>query len=236
MCPALSLEVATSEGVSWETASLRPPRLPAAGRRHKALVGTGQPGMNTPGGAVKAADNTRFANVVLPYLDDAYALARWVMGNRADAEDVVQEACLRALRGISGYSGGNGRAWTLAIVRNAAYDWLRKNRPAAIVPVEDIESAERLSSRDHAAVAPPVDPETALIAKADELRLQAAIEGLPTTFRETLVLRDVQGLGYREIAEITGVPIGTVMSRLARARERLIETLGAENHFGSGEK
>jgi RNA polymerase sigma factor (sigma-70 family) len=235
MCPALSLEVATLEGVSWETASLHPPRLPAARRRHMAVVSTGQSGRNTPGGAVKA-DNTRFANVVLPHLDDAYALARWVMGNRADAEDVVQEACLRALRGISGYSGGNGRGWTLAIVRNAAYDWLRKNRPAAIVPVEDIESAERLSSRDHAAVAPPVDPETALIAKADELRLQAAIEGLPTVFRETLVLRDVQGLGYREIAEITGVPIGTVMSRLARARERLIETLGAEKHVGSREK
>jgi RNA polymerase sigma factor (sigma-70 family) len=177
---------------------------------------------------VKGADNTRFANVVLPHLDDAYALARWVMGNRADAEDVVQDACLRALRGISGYSGANGRAWTLAIVRNAAYDWLRKNRPAAIVPVDDLESVERLAPRDHVAVAPPVDPETALIAKSDELRLQAAIEELPTVFRETVVLRDVQGLGYREIAEITGVPIGTVMSRLARARERLIERLGAE--------
>ncbi len=185
---------------------------------------------------MRAADNTRFANVVLPHLDDAYALARWVMGNRADAEDVVQEACLRALRGISGYSGGNGRAWTLAIVRNAAYDWLRKNRPAAIVPVDDLESAERLSPRDHAAAAQPVDPETALIARADELRLQAAIEELPTVFRETLVLRDVQGLGYREIAEITGVPIGTVMSRLARARERLIETLGAEKPAGSRKK
>lgn len=175
------------------------------------------------------ADNTRFANVVLPYLDDAYALARWVLGNRADAEDVVQDACLRALRGISGFSGANGRAWTLAIVRNAAYDWLRKNRPAAIVPVEDLEKVERVASRDNAAVAPAQDdPETALIARADELRLQAAIEGLPAVFRETLVLRDVQGLGYREIAEITGVPIGTVMSRLARARDRLIETLGAE--------
>jgi RNA polymerase sigma factor (sigma-70 family) len=178
---------------------------------------------------VSRPDNTRFANVVLPHLDDAYALARWVLGNRADAEDVVQEACLKALRGISGFSGSNGRAWTLAIVRNAAYDWLRKNRPAAIVPVEDLEKVERLAARDNAAVASAQDdPETALIARADELRLHAAIEGLPTVFRETLVLRDVQGLGYREIAEITGVPIGTVMSRLARARDRLIETLGAE--------
>jgi RNA polymerase sigma-70 factor (ECF subfamily) len=232
MYPALSLET-----VAWKTVSIRPPRLPAAGRRNMALVHSGQPGRNTtgPGGVVKGADNTRFANVVLPHLDDAYALARWVMGNRADAEDVVQDACLRALRGISGYSGANGRAWTLAIVRNAAYDWLRKNRPAAIVPVDDLESAERLAPRDHAAVAPPVDPETALIAKSDELRLQAAIEELPTVFRETVVLRDVQGLGYREIAEITGVPIGTVMSRLARARERLIERLGAKD-VGSREK
>jgi RNA polymerase sigma factor (sigma-70 family) len=200
-----------------------------------ALARAGQPGKNEAGhetgcgGGVSRADNTRFANVVLPHLDDAYALARWVMGNRTDAEDVVQEACLRAWRGISGFSGANGRAWTLAIVRNAAYDWLRKNRPAAMVQVEDLEQVEHLKARDSAAVAQgPDDPETALIARADELRLQAAIEALPAVFRETLVLRDVQGLGYREIAEITGVPIGTVMSRLARARDRLIETLGAE--------
>jgi RNA polymerase sigma factor (sigma-70 family) len=178
---------------------------------------------------VSRADNTRFANVVLPHLDDAYALARWLLGNRADAEDVVQDACVRALRGISGFSGANGRAWTLAIVRNAAYDWLRKNRPAAIVAVDDLEKVERLSSAANPAVTPaPDDPEAALIARADEERLQAAIEDLPTAFRETLVLRDVQGLGYREIAEITGVPMGTVMSRLARARDRLIEMLGAE--------
>jgi RNA polymerase sigma-70 factor (ECF subfamily) len=176
---------------------------------------------------VSRADDRRFADVVLPHLDDAYALARWVLGNRADAEDVVQEACLRALRGISGFSGANSRAWTLAIVRNAAHDWLRRNRPAAIVAVDDLEKVERLRARENAAASPPPDdPETALIARADELALQAAIEGLPTAFRETLVLRDVQGLGYREIAEITGVPIGTVMSRLARARDRLIETLG----------
>jgi RNA polymerase sigma factor (sigma-70 family) len=196
-----------------------------------ALSHAGRPGSNETGsgGAVSRADNTRFANVVLPHLDDAYALARWLLGNRADAEDVVQDACVRALRGISGFSGAHGRAWTLAIVRNAAYDWLRKNRPAAIVAVDDLEKVERLSSRDDALVAPaPDDPEAALIARADEERLQAAIEDLPTAFRETLVLRDVQGLGYREIAEITGVPMGTVMSRLARARDRLIEMLGAE--------
>jgi RNA polymerase sigma factor (sigma-70 family) len=216
---------------TYEMSPIRPVLLPAGNVRNMAFAPAGRPGRNETGsgGAVSRADNTRFANVVLPHLDDAYALARWVLGNRADAEDVVQEACLRALRGISGFSGANGRAWTLTIVRNAAYDWLRKNRPAAIVQVDDLEKVERLASRDNAAIAPAQnDPETALIARSDEQQLYAAIEGLPAAFRETLVLRDVQGLGYREIAEITGVPIGTVMSRLARARDRLIETLGAK--------
>jgi RNA polymerase sigma factor (sigma-70 family) len=168
----------------------------------------------------------RFANVVIPHLDDAYSLARWVTGNRADAEDVVQEACLRAFRGIGGFTGGNGRAWVLTIVRNAAYDWLRKNRPPAIVHVDDLEAVERMRPADDAA--PGADnPEAALIARADEVKLEAAIASLPAIFRETLVLRDVQGLDYREIATITDVPIGTVMSRLARARRRVIEMLGA---------
>ena len=171
---------------------------------------------------------TRFANVVMPHLDDAYGLARWVTGSRADAEDVVQEACLRAFRGIAGFSGGNGRAWVLAIVRNAAYDWMRKNRSPTVVHVDDLEAIERMQAPEDAASTTGESPEAALIARADEARLEAAIAGLPTVFRETLVLRDVQGLDYREIAAITGVPIGTVMSRLARARGRVIATLGAD--------
>jgi RNA polymerase sigma-70 factor, ECF subfamily len=171
---------------------------------------------------------TRFNNVVMPHLDDAYGLARWVTGNRADAEDVVQEACLRAFRGIAGFSGGNGRAWVLAIVRNTAYDWLRKNRSATVVHVDDLEAIERMQAPEDAASTAGESPEAALIAKVDEARLETAIAGLPTVFRETLVLRDVQGLDYREIASITGVPIGTVMSRLARARGRLIAMLGAD--------
>jgi RNA polymerase sigma factor (sigma-70 family) len=167
----------------------------------------------------------RFADVVMPHLDDAYSLARWVTGNRADAEDVVQEACLRAYRGIEGFTGRNGRAWVLAIVRNAAYDWLRKNRPPAVINVDDLEAVERMRSADDDA---GDNPEAALIARADGVKLDAAIARLPTVFRETLVLRDVQGLDYKEIAAITGVPIGTVMSRLARARRRLIEMLGAD--------
>lgn len=170
---------------------------------------------------------TRFTNVVTPHLDDAYGLARWVTGNRADAEDVVQEACLRALRGIAGFTGGNARAWVLTIVRNAAYDWMRKNRSRTVVHVDDLEAVERMQMPDDAATAGD-NPETALIARADEAKLETAIADLPTVFRETLVLRDVQGLDYREIATITGVPIGTVMSRLARARGRLVATLGAD--------
>jgi RNA polymerase sigma factor (sigma-70 family) len=174
---------------------------------------------------VDAGDsNSRYAKVVIPYLDDAYGLARWVTGNRADAEDVVQEACLRALRGISGFAGGNSRAWVLTIVRNAAYDWMRKNRSPTIVHVDDLEAVERMADD---AVTAGDNPEAALIARAEEERLQTAIASLPEVFRDTMVLRDVQGLDYREIATITGVPIGTVMSRLARARRRVIEMLGA---------
>lgn len=170
-------------------------------------------------------NKARFVKVVMPYLDDAYGLARWVTGNRADAEDVVQEACLRAFRGIAGFSGGNSRAWVLTIVRNAAYDWLRKNRSAAVVHVEDLAAVERMADDTASA---ENNPEVALIARADEARLEAAISNLPAVFRDTMVLRDVHGLDYREIATITGVPIGTVMSRLARARRRVIEMLGAE--------
>jgi RNA polymerase sigma factor (sigma-70 family) len=168
-------------------------------------------------------DRARFAAVVQPNLDDAFALARWLTGNRTDAEDVVQEACLRAYRAIGTFAGGNARAWMLTIVRHTAYTWLRRNRSASLVMVDDLEAVER-------AHADPGDqekatPETELIAKADAARLETAIADLPAPFKETLVLRDVQGLDYREIAQITDVPIGTVMSRLARARRRLVTLL-----------
>jgi len=166
-------------------------------------------------------DQARFARVVLPHLADAYALARWLTGDRADAEDVVQEACLRAFRGIGGFAGVNGRAWVLTIVRHAAYTWLGKNRSASLVMVDDLEAVEQKQSGAGAAFEQaPQTPEAELIAKADARRLEAAIAELPVPFRETLVLRDVQGLDYREISEVTKVPIGTVMSRLARARRR----------------
>src|SRR5438128_771419 len=163
-------------------------------------------------------DQARFARVVLPHLADAYGLARWLTGDRADAEDVVQEACLRAFRFIGGFAGGNARAWTLTIVRNTAYTWLEKNRAAVVTTVDDIVATERTHT-DPTELGPggtyAVNPENDLIAKADAAQLETAIASLPVPFRETLVLRDIQGLEYREIAQITGVPVGTVMSRLA---------------------
>jgi RNA polymerase sigma factor (sigma-70 family) len=166
-------------------------------------------------------NNARFHAAVMPQLNDAYRLARWLTGNRADAEDVVQDAFLRAFRGIGNLSDGNPRAWVLTIVRHAAYQWLRKNRPAALVFVEDLEGVTRARSDE-----PEVEtPEAALIAKTEATQLEKAIAALPVIPRETLVLREVQGLAYREIAEVTGVPIGTVMSRLARARGQVIAAM-----------
>jgi RNA polymerase sigma factor (sigma-70 family) len=165
--------------------------------------------------------SARFKRVVLPHLDDAYRLARWLTGSRADSEDVVQDACLRALRGIGSFSHGNARAWVLTIVRHTTYSWLQKNRPAAVVLVEDFEAVERTNCMELDAAT----PETALIAQEVGTLLETAIATLPAPLRETLVLREVQGLSYREIAEVTAVSIGTVMSRLARARGRIISIM-----------
>ena len=171
-------------------------------------------------------DNARFRSIVMPHIDEAYRLAQWLTGNRTDAEDVVQDASIRAFRAIRNFAGGSARSWVLSIVRNTAYSWLRKNRPAEVVTVEDLEAVELQQAN-------PGDrssgtPEAALIAKTDAEQLRAAIAALPSPFRETLVLRDIEGLDYREIAQATEVPIGTVMSRLARARHRLIATIGKE--------
>ena len=171
-------------------------------------------------------DNARFTSVVMPHLDAAYNLAHWLTGNRTDAEDVVQDASLRAFRAVHKFAGGNARAWVLRIVRNTACTWLRENRPTAVVTVEDLEAVEAACTR--AAEPGGETPEAALIGKTDAEHLRAAIAALPTPFRETLVLRDIEGLDYREIAEATEVPIGTVMSRLSRARSRLIATVGGK--------
>lgn len=165
----------------------------------------------------------RFAETVAPHLDDAYGLARWLTGNGADAEDVVQEACIRALAALDGAPVERARAWLLTIVRNTAFTWLAKNRPKAVVLTDDWPALEAAAVK--ASPGAP-DPEQALIAAADEAALEAAIGALPMGFREVVVMRDVNGLSYREIAAAVGAPIGTVMSRLARGRAHLVASLG----------
>jgi len=164
----------------------------------------------------------RLSHVVMPHLDAAYSLAQWLTGNRADAEDVVQEACLRAFKAINGFAGGNARAWILTIVRHTAYSWLGNDRQKPLA-VDDLEAFE-LAQADSG---DPNDetPETTVIALSDVEQLRAAIAALPMPYRDTLVLRDIEGLVYREIAKVTEAPIGTVMLRLARARHRLIGTI-----------
>jgi RNA polymerase sigma factor (sigma-70 family) len=171
-------------------------------------------------------DSARFKGMVLPHLGDAYSLACWITGNRDDAEDVVQDASLHAFHGIRSFSNGNARVWLLTIVRNTAYSWLRKDRPTADLVLKDIEEDEAVL-RD-SADPDPAPQEASLIAKADATTLHKAIAALPTSYRETMILRDVQGLSYREIAEITAVPTSTVMSRLALARRRIIADLTNE--------
>ena len=176
-------------------------------------------------------DRKLFASVVVPYLAEAFVVASWLTGSRTDAEDVVQEASLRAFRAIGSFAGVNARAWVLTIVRRTAYSWLTKNRPPEVVPVEGLLAEERATEQcvgDWSATITST-PETVLLEKLDAGRLEAAIEALPVEFREVLILRDVQGLEYREIAEITTLPVGTVMSRLARARRRLIGVMRAED-------
>jgi RNA polymerase sigma factor (sigma-70 family) len=160
-------------------------------------------------------DRIRFEQLVLPHLDSAANLARWMLRNRADSEDLVQEATLRAFRFFERFHGGDARAWLLQIVRNTCYTWLGKNRPAELMTEFD-EEVHQLQA---------ANPET-LASQADERqRLMLALESLPPRFREVLVLRELEGCSYKEIGEITGIPIGTVMSTLSRARERLRQTL-----------
>ncbi len=160
-------------------------------------------------------DRDRLARVeiaLLPHLDAAYDLARWLVRNDHDAEDVVQEAYLRALRYVDGLRGDDGRAWLLTIVRRTCYTWLRQHRAERSAPAADDDTAD-----DDTAPT----PEAVLIQRADRELVRVAIEALPIEFREVLVLRELEDLSYKEIAAVVDVPLGTVMSRLARARERL---------------
>lgn len=166
----------------------------------------------------------RFHEHVLPHLDDVYSLARWITGNAADAEDVAQEACLRALKAFAMIAPERPRAFLLTVTRNAAYSWLAKNRPRALVLAGAAEEAEAQACADSPAVP---SQEEAMISASDQASVTEAIANLPLAFREVLVLREINELSYRDIAEATGAPLGTVMSRLARARALLAERLGA---------
>ncbi len=168
-----------------------------------------------------------FDEVFLPHMAEAYRLARWLTGNAYDAEDVVQDAALRAFRGIKSFGAVNARAWSLTIVRNTAYSWLMKNRPKAVVFTDDLSFAEQQELEHEGLQGARVEtPEEIALFKADAEEVQHALAQLPAQFREVIVLREMNQLNYRDIAEITNVPIGTVMSRLSRGRQLLIALLG----------
>jgi RNA polymerase sigma factor (sigma-70 family) len=168
-----------------------------------------------------------FDEVFLPHMAEAYRLAQWLTGNRYDAEDVVQDAALRAFRGIKNFGAINARAWSLTIVRNTAYSWLMKNRPKAVVFTDDLSLSEQQALEHETPQGTKIEtPEEIALFKADAEDVQRALAQLPAQFREMIVLREINQLNYRDIAEITNVPIGTVMSRLSRARQLLIALLG----------
>ena len=162
-------------------------------------------------------DPGRFEQVVLPHLNAAYNLARWLVRNRHDAEDIVQEAYLRAFKFWGGYQGGDARAWLLKIVRNTSYSFLERKRPA--------DQGEEFDEKIHVSESAEPDAETALLQSSEKQMLRDALERLPVNFREALILRELEGLSYKEIAEVMEVPIGTVMSSLARGRAQLRELL-----------
>src|SRR5258707_11719866 len=160
-------------------------------------------------------DQEGFEQLVLHHIDAAFNLARWLLRGRTDAEDVAQEALLRACRFFRGFHGGDARAWLLQIVRNTCYTWLEKNRPMEL----SMEFDEEIHLQTSAT------PETLAIAGDDRKRLTVALEKLPPRFREVLVLRELEGCSYKEIAATTSIPIGTVMSSLSRARRQLYSAL-----------
>jgi len=159
-------------------------------------------------------DRIRFEQAVLPQLDAAYNLARWLTRSSDDAEDVVQDACERALRYFDAFYGSDAKAWFLTIVRHACYDWIKRNRPAEIAPIDGAEAIDNAPD-------PGVTPEQAAMRGATGSALAEAIAALPPGYREVLILRELEDLSYKEIARVADIPIGTVMSRLARARSVL---------------
>ena len=173
--------------------------------------------MNNESATVLPAGIGDFEETFLPHLDAAYNLARWLTRNTSDAEDIVQEAYLRAFRFHSGFRAGDGRAWLLKIVRNTTYTWMKKNRRTEIVYEISEEIAEDRSK----------GVESQLMEKAERDLLRMNLRGLPATLREVMVLRHIEGLSYREISELIDTPLGTVMSRLSRGRQLLMKTLNS---------
>jgi RNA polymerase sigma-70 factor (ECF subfamily) len=169
--------------------------------------------VNEPRGS-RLSDDRRFEELVLPHLNAAYNLARWLARDANDADDVVQDACVRALKYVGSLHGSDARAWFLTIVRHAFYDWLGRNRPSEIVQ-DDGTALD--AAIDHAAV----DPEQSASRNDQTQALVDAVAALPLQYREVLVLRELEELSYKEIARVADIPIGTVMSRLARARALL---------------
>jgi len=163
-----------------------------------------------------AAQSRRFELLALPHLDAAYNLARWLTGNDADAQDVVQEAVMRALRYFASFRGDNVRPWLLQIVRHTCFAWMKQNRPAEVVALEESDE-ESATLHDISAE----EPYVALVRGDERAQINQALAQLPFAFREVLVLRELEDLSYREIAVIAGVPIGTVMSRLSRGRQMM---------------
>ena len=161
----------------------------------------------------------RFEQNILPHLDAAYNLARWLTRNEQDAEDMAHESYLRAFKFFDGFRGTDARAWLLAIVRNTCYTWLQQNRGRETMASfdEEIHSSENEAS----------NPAKLVLKSDDREMLKQALEELPVEFREVVVLRDLEELSYKQVAEIANIPLGTVMSRLARARERLKRILSA---------
>jgi RNA polymerase sigma factor (sigma-70 family) len=162
---------------------------------------------------LQEADRGRFEQALLPHLGAAYNLARWLTRDEHEAEDLVQEAYLRALKSFAGFHGADGRAWLLMIVRNTCYTWLERKRARG--------PGSTFDEKIHGAQDDTLNPETLLLRKEDRESVQQAVEALPVELREVVVLRELEGLSYKEIAAIANIPIGTVMSRLARARDRL---------------
>jgi RNA polymerase sigma-70 factor (ECF subfamily) len=165
-------------------------------------------------------ERRRFELLALPHLDAGLNLARWLTHDDHDAQDVVQEAFVRAIRYIGGFRGDNARAWLLQIVRHTCFSWLKENRPAELVAIEDADG-----EWDEIAAPAADEPPAIAMRNADRLRINEAIAALPIVYREVLVLRELEDLSYKEIASIADIPMGTVMSRLARARSLMQQAL-----------